>query len=172
MRTDKISGIILKYGGDYKHIYKLKESNFMFYNELTYPQWLESFNKITSSNFYNSTYILKTKNHNYYKIGRSHSVEKRMKSLQISCPFQLEVLCKVANSTLKEKYWLKHFKKYKTHGEWFKFDDRQVRELKYIIKKINICRYKIYIDEYKRRLRNKQELERYISDYSNHMRGE
>ena len=49
VRTDKISGIILKYGGDYKHIYKLKESNFMFYNELTYPQWLESFKYATVS---------------------------------------------------------------------------------------------------------------------------
>lgn len=167
MEMDQISDIVLKYGGDFKRIYQLKESNFMFYNQLTYNQWLDSFNEITSSRLYNSTYVLKTENNNYFKIGRSQNVEKRMKALQISCPFKLEVLCKVADSTLNEKYWLKYFKKYKTYGEWFKFDDKQTRELQYIIKKINISRYRTYINEYKRRLK----IESYLEDYDNHMRG-
>ena len=152
-----------------KKIFKGECSNLMYYNKLTYPQWLESFNK--NSKWYNSTYIIKTKGHNYYKIGRSANVEKRIKSLQTNCPFQLEILIKVADDSLNEIYWHKHFEQYRTHGEWYKFQDKQVRELRYTIKKINIHRYKSYVDEYIRRLNEEEERKRYIKDYHNHMTG-
>jgi len=171
-RKDKMKDIIIEKGGNYNHMYRRGFATHMFYNKLTYHQWLESFNKIISSLYSNSTYILKTKGYDYYKIGRSSNVEKRIKSLQTNCPFQLEILIKVADSSLNEKYWLKNFKEYKTHGEWFKFQDKQVRELRYIIKKINIQRYKSYLIEYIIRLNKEEEQKRYIKDYNNHMRGE
>ena len=152
-----------------KKIFKGECSNLMYYNKLTYPQWLESFNK--NSKWYNSTYIIKTKGHNYYKIGRSANVEKRIKSLQTNCPFQLEILIKVADCSLNEKYWHKHFEKYKTYGEWYKFQDKQVRELRYAIKKIHIHRYNVYLKEYKQRLEKEEKHKGYIRDYNNHMIG-
>ena len=163
----KLSDIIIESYPNY--IFKGKCANLMYYNKLTYPQWLESFNKIMK--WSNSTYIIKTKGHNYYKIGWSSNVEKRIKSLQTNCPFQLEILIKVVDSSLNEKYWHKHFEKYRTYGEWYKFQDKQVRELRYVIKKINIHRYKSYVDEYIKRFNKEEEQKRYIKDYNNHMTG-
>ena len=91
--------------------------------------------------------------------------------MQTNCPFQLEILIKVVDSSLNEKYWHKHFEKYRTYGEWYKFQDKQVRELRYVIKKINIHRYKSYVDEYIKRFNKEEEQKRYIKDYNNHMTG-
>ena len=175
VRTDELSDSILKYGGDYTHMYKRSFADSMFYNKLTYHQWIDTFYQIFNQYqvFFNNnaTYILKTKGHNYYKIGRSCNVEKRIKSLQTNCPFKLEILIKVADCSLNEKYWNKHFEKYKTCGEWYKFQDKQVRELIYAIKKIHIHRYNVYLKEYKQRLEKEEKHKGYIRDYNNHMIG-
>ncbi len=57
------------------------------------------------------------------KIGISSNPQKRLKQLQTGSPYQLKLLCSIANMSHKEKIIHNRLKDYKMSckGEWFDF---------------------------------------------------
>lgn len=65
----------------------------------------------------------------YVKIGVASNVEKRLKTIQTGCPYNLTILnailCYSENQAYAiEKYIHERFKKENTSGEWFKMNTR------------------------------------------------
>jgi hypothetical protein len=74
-----------------------------------------------------------------FKIGRSKDINSRIKNLYTGSPVDLSIihLRETANSANVESRLHKYFSEYRHHGEWFKFDERQ---LDWVIETIdNFC---------------------------------
>ena len=70
--------------------------------------------------FYNiMTYIYFIKSANKVKIGYTKNVRKRKKYIQSHCSEKCELLVLIPGDRKLEKEIHQHFKKYKSHGEWF-----------------------------------------------------
>ena len=81
-------------------------------------------------------YLIHCKCTNYYKIGKTTNVPiRRLKNMQTSIPFDLELICsiKIDNCSNKESYLHWYYKHSRVRGEWFLFSPK---ELKGVIKKM------------------------------------
>lgn len=66
-------------------------------------------------------YFIGNKLYNYVKIGHTvNNVKGRLVSLQVGCPFDLEILGIVDGNKNTEKQLHKKFDEYWIRGEWFK----------------------------------------------------
>ena len=85
-------------------------------------------------------YVIKTKRHPIYKIGITDNIVSRLRLLSSNSPFPLmlyDVYRELNNPHRIEKMLHKHFNKENTHGEWFKLNDKQVKDIKGLICKFN-----------------------------------
>ena len=64
-------------------------------------------------------YFIQDKMSNMIKIGKANDVEKRLKQLQTSCPYELELLSYIPGDESLEKDIHKKFSEYRHRGEWF-----------------------------------------------------
>lgn len=85
-------------------------------------------------------YLIRCKNTSYYKIGHTGDLEARMGDLQVANPHELEVIGIIDADDKEEGLSIEKrlhlaFRKYRLHGEWFDFKNRDIVWLKR-----NICR--------------------------------
>lgn len=71
-------------------------------------------------------YIIINKNTNHLKIGYSNNPEKRLKTLQTSSAFKLELISKFNGVISLEKYIHSYFKASNVSGEWFDMSDTKI----------------------------------------------
>jgi len=64
-------------------------------------------------------YFIRIKDQPYVKIGFSKDVEKRLKQLQTSSPFDLEIIYTEFAAIEREKQLHEKYKEYQVKGEWF-----------------------------------------------------
>ena len=89
------------------------------------------------SNIFNTyLYVIGCKDKNYYKIGHSRNPEKRLKAIQTSCPFNLNLICKKKSADARQKesklhLWLWELRK---QGEWFVLSPQILEKLIYKVK--------------------------------------
>jgi hypothetical protein len=71
-------------------------------------------------------YLLKTPHG--YKIGRSTSVEQRVRALRSILPFDVELVhtLRARDMVLCEQLWHEHFAEKKIKGEWFRLDEKDI----------------------------------------------
>jgi prophage antirepressor-like protein len=69
-------------------------------------------------------YLIHAKKNNAVKIGTSTNVQKRLKHLQISCPFKLDLLYVVDGGYRLEARLHSEFDEYRIRGEWFKYNKK------------------------------------------------
>jgi hypothetical protein len=83
-------------------------------------------------------YVLKAINHNYFKIGVSQNIERRLRDVNSSSPIEVELLFskKIRNAYDLERFIHELIKDYHLRNEWFEIDDYSVLEL--VIKKIEL----------------------------------
>ena len=75
-------------------------------------------------------YLVNAENTNLYKIGyTSVGVETRLKALQTGSPHKLNIIKQSDGSISKEKYIQNWFYYKKTRGEWFQFNDDDVKNV-------------------------------------------
>ena len=92
----------------------------------------------------------------HVKIGysRNRNIQKRLVSLQTSCPLELTILKVINGNRDKEKAFHAQFAKYKSSGEWFILSD----EISKFIETINDT---IFISKKKPTNKKEHPLERY-----------
>ena len=73
-------------------------------------------------------YLVKATNTNYYKIGFSNNIKKRIKSLQTGCPTKLKIVFINHGCMKKEEKIQEIFKDYKVreNAEWFEFSNDKI----------------------------------------------
>lgn len=103
-----------------------------------FPMDLESIqlkiNKIRSNNdesIFN--YLINIKDTNYYKIGCTSNIEKRLLSLQTSTPSDLEVTHTFIGGYKTEYYLQQVFKNYQIKNEWFELEENHIELIKKLI---------------------------------------
>ena len=75
-------------------------------------------------------YLVNAENTDLYKIGyTSVGAETRLKALQTGSPYKLNIIKQADGSISKEKYIQNWFYYKKTRGEWFKFNDDDVKNV-------------------------------------------
>ena len=75
-------------------------------------------------------YLIKAENTDLYKIGyTSKSAKHRLKSLQTGNPYKLNIIKESKGNISKEKYIQNWFNYKKTQGEWFKFNDSDIKNV-------------------------------------------
>ncbi len=75
-------------------------------------------------------YLIKAENTDLYKIGyTSKSAKHRLKSLQTGNPHKLNIIKQAKGSISKEKYIQNWFYHKKTQGEWFQFNDSDIKNV-------------------------------------------
>jgi hypothetical protein len=75
-------------------------------------------------------YLVNAENTNLYKIGyTSVGAETRLKALQTGSPHKLNIIKQTDGSISKEKYIQNWFYYKKTRGEWFEFNDVDVKNV-------------------------------------------
>ena len=75
-------------------------------------------------------YLVNAENTDLYKIGyTSVGAENRLKSLQTGSPHKLNIIKQTDGSISKEKYIQNWFYYKKKRGEWFEFNDDDVRNV-------------------------------------------
>jgi len=111
-----------------------------------------------SSNKNNYVYIIKMKDFKIYKIGKSSSLYHRLKSLQTSSPFDLDLLAysEYKNIDKQESMLHERFEKYHIRGEWYRLPietaERIIYEMTFDNKNFIISEdkeYKCRIPEFK-----------------------
>ena len=92
------------------------------------------FGRINTKPSWNHIYIIKC--HDYYKIGYTHNVLNRLQGLQVSNPYDLELIfCKkIPEAKYFEKWIHWALAKGKIRGEWFKVD---IITLSFLISELN-----------------------------------
>lgn len=68
-------------------------------------------------------YIIQMAKTGAFKVGQSHNAKKRMKQLQVGCPYPLRLLVEAQGLGHLEKHVHQRCKSYRTRhgsGEWFK----------------------------------------------------
>ena len=83
-------------------------------------------------------YFIRAEN-NTLKIGTTYSVIKRLKAIQMCCPYKLEVIGVIYGGYVLEKQIHKDLEAFKTHGEWFELTD-EVKE--YLKKNYPLAKFK------------------------------
>lgn len=89
------------------------------------------------SSFKDWLYVLKCGE--FYKIGVSNWVEKRVKQIQNGNPYKVEVIIKYhyENSYYLEKLFHQKFFRKNTGGEWFKLSKKEILEIKKILQAVD-----------------------------------
>lgn len=80
-------------------------------------------------------YILKAKNTNFFKIGRTdQSVERRVKQLQTGCPIPIEIYKTIETSSPinVERAFHDYLMGCETVGEWFDVDEGILENMMYV----------------------------------------
>ncbi len=77
-------------------------------------------------------YVIKCIGTDFYKIGKSYNVKKRLQSLNVACPLDLELVFKVKvdEYSLAEIKIHKQFLDYRHKGEWFVFNAEELELVK------------------------------------------
>jgi hypothetical protein len=76
-----------------------------------------------------NVYFVRAKDHALMKIGKATDVGRRLKEIQTSCPYELEIMgvikCKSeAHAFAVEKMAHEYLENSRTHGEWFRHNNR------------------------------------------------
>jgi hypothetical protein len=76
----------------------------------------------------------------FYKLGFSDDVEKRLSTLQHSVPFKMQIVFMAKfedryKASQLETFLHKKFKPYCVHREWFKFPKDKIEEVKHAMSK-------------------------------------
>ena len=76
-------------------------------------------------------YIIRMEGTNFYKIGVTHDVDKRLLQLQAGNPIKLLVVLRIKCNEARKKEILLHTKlqKYSVHGEWFSVDFSKITDI-------------------------------------------
>ena len=66
-------------------------------------------------------YVVRCEESNYYKIGKTDDIKKRLSGLQVGCPYRLVLIhyYDKQNSDLIEKHLHNKYRDYEIRGEWF-----------------------------------------------------
>lgn len=85
-------------------------------------------------------YFIGNLEHKSVKIGKANTVSKRLKTIQTSAPFALDVLytfqCKTEADAFKlENILHRHMFNLNTHGEWFEMEQSEVNKLVKMVKR-------------------------------------
>jgi hypothetical protein len=80
-------------------------------------------------------YVYVMKCNEFYKIGFSNNIEKRIKTLMVGNPYELEIIFVFEHNDAKEIEFFLHsrYKKENIRGEWFALSLEQIQEIE------NIC---------------------------------
>lgn len=75
-------------------------------------------------------YVLKA-NGNMHKIGKTHNLKSRIRSLQTASPTRLEVhmVFKCVHCGMEEGALHDHFASHRVNGEWFELGENQLSDL-------------------------------------------
>ncbi len=89
-------------------------------------------------NVKSGVYIIKVQNSKKYKIGFTQNIKKRMKQFSTGNPCNLKLLYFVETLDYKslEKDLHKEFKDCRVKGEWFNFEENDLREVEVFLKNI------------------------------------
>ena len=68
-------------------------------------------------------YLLGSNKGKILKIGYTTNLDKRLKNLQRSCPYTLEIIKTKVGTFEDERKLLQSFKQFKLQGEWFTWDE-------------------------------------------------
>jgi hypothetical protein len=77
-------------------------------------------------------YLVGNRKNKTLKIGFSTQVKKRIEGLQVSSPYQLELISKVQGTMALEKKLHKEFSHLRISGEWFKWSDEIIQKFKHM----------------------------------------
>lgn len=82
-------------------------------------------------------YVYIFKCENYYKIGITNNVKRRLHDAQVSTPFKIELiynhLCKFASQREYDLHW--KFRKQNVRGEWFNLTEDNINFIKQELEK-------------------------------------
>lgn len=80
-------------------------------------------------------YLIGNLEYGFVKIGYSNDPNKRLKSLQTGCPFDISILDVFEGGPDVEKSLHKRYRRYSTRGEWFKVEGELKDYIEMAIKK-------------------------------------
>lgn len=65
---------------------------------------------------------------NFFKIGRSDSIERRLKSISVAMPHAVELIHTIKTDDMVgiELYWHRRFKAHRLNGEWFDLPKQEI----------------------------------------------
>ena len=122
---------------DHKNI-----SDIFDYSNVNEEEWQkaqDNFKKLLESNDApRYLYIVRCCPFNYYKIGITNNIEKRIKTLQIGCPFELKFIIAVEADmedflgreiAYLEKFLHGNYEHLKLKGEWFKLSEKHISDI-------------------------------------------
>jgi Meiotically up-regulated gene 113 len=80
-------------------------------------------------------YIIKIQNTEKYKIGITKDIKRRIKQFETGNPLNIKLLYFMAtkHSRSLEKHLHEVFKKFRTKGEWFNFNDEVINEIEIVL---------------------------------------
>lgn len=121
-------------------------------------------------------YFIGSKKENICKIGVSNNVEKRIKEIQCSCPFPVEVLIAypVSDDYLIEKALHNKYNEHRLNGEWFNLS--VITEIHEGINEIDLKPFlfddseNVSVSEFSKKIINWHELSRHLSGNGQNIR--
>jgi len=82
-------------------------------------------------------YLIKEVGTNYYKIGRSENIRRRIKTLEIGNPRRLKIINIYKNMGILECPTHFYLYNYKIKNEWFEFEENPDEEIQFFLKTYN-----------------------------------
>lgn len=117
-------------------------SDLFDYNNLTEKKWQKALNNFEKLLDFNEAsrylYIIRCCPSNYYKIGITNNIKKRIKTHQTGCPFELKFTI-IVEADMEdflgreiiylEKILHKNYEHLKLRGEWFNLSDKHLSDI-------------------------------------------
>jgi len=75
-------------------------------------------------------YVVRMGDHDYFKIGRSTDVRRRMSELQLPCAGHLLFAYRVADASKVESQIHREFEHVRMNGEWFRLTESHLTEIR------------------------------------------
>lgn len=124
-------------------------------------------------------YIIKVINTQYYKIGESSNPQDRIKNIQVSIPFDLELIYfkKVNQSKLVESYIQSFFIRKHIRGEWFELNIDDINDIKEFLENMDSDNISEIVSDSKKRRKKflsaklKRNKQKEKSNIKNHLSG-